>query len=236
MAANAAHQTKAAHQTSFRIDFMLPTERRSGSQVSQKFLVRLIVTLVPVVLVLAIVGLLLTVNNRKLQLKLKQQEFAEWNDKSKAVNELKVEKDKYQGIGNFIDGWRKTRVEWSDLLLSFQLQIPHNIQLQQFVANESVDQVQQTRSVRILINGIVRGENAEEYVIKLKDSLKQIPRFKELNSEVKVKRYAKYESGIEADRKIKEMDRKKEEDIRAFEIECVCPPRPIIGGETSPAK
>lgn len=220
----------AVHQTSFRIDFMLPVERRSGSQVSRKFIIRLTATLLPVALALVIVGMLMSVENRKDQLKLRQQEFADWNGKSLAVNELKVEKDKYQDIGKFIDGWRQTRFEWSDLLLSLQVQVPDNIQLQQFVANESVDSKQQTRAVRILINGIVRGENAEEYVIKLKNNLRQIQRFKELNSEVTVKRYEKYESTRDANQK------KATEDIRSFEIECVFPPRPIECGEASSVK
>ena len=217
----------AEHHASFRIDFMLPDERRSGSQVSRKFTIRMIAIILPAAAALSVAILMWTARSRQNQLKLLQQDYDEWNGKAVAVNELKAEKNRIHPAGDFLEGWRKTRMEWSGILSSFQLLIPDNIQLLQFVANESVTQDRQARAIRIMISGMVRGDNAEEYVIKLKDSLMLIPRFKELNVAVKVKRYGKYESGGE-------LGRDGAADIKVFEIECNVPPRPIIGGRTTP--
>lgn len=211
------------HSTNFRINFMLPHERRSGSKVRREFLIRITAIILPVAAALSLVCVMWTARSRQNQAKLLQLEYDEWNSKALAVNALKAEKDKLQPAGDFIEGWRKTRMEWSDSLLSIQLLVPGNIQLLQFVANESVTQDKKARVIRILINGVVRGENAEEYVANFKDGLMLVPRFKELKAAVKVKRYEKYEAAGKT-------GRDDEADIRFFEIECEFPPRPIAGG------
>lgn len=192
-----------------QIDFMFETERRSGSTVSQKFVIRLAVIIVPAVLV----GLFLILSAAH-QVSKHERNSAEQEKRridpeyQKVISRGKELKD-VQALQGAIRGWSDSRLDAYRFLRGLQRAVPLNIQLTQGVLNEKSEAMEGAfgRSAVLYLKGRVGGDRPESEVEQLYSALKKEPPFPDLMEQVEVKRFAASEA-------------RNEQDIRVFDIEC----------------
>jgi len=200
-----------------QVDFMLDTERRSGSSVSQKFVVRLAAFVIPVIM-LGLFGVLIVTNqSSKRDRDAVEQEKIQVDPEHKKVLSLEKEFKSGQDLKAAIQGWGDSRLDAYGLLRGLQRAAPQSIQLTQWMLKEKVEAVGTVfgRTAGIYMKGKVAGEHPEADVELLYQALKSEPPFKDIMAQVKVKRFAASE----------ELD---EQGGRVFDIECMLKPRFLV--------
>ncbi|MFA5043253.1 MAG: hypothetical protein WC381_01585 [Kiritimatiellia bacterium] len=208
-----------------QVDFMLDTERRSGSSVSRKFIVRLTAVIVPLILLGLFSVLVVTYQSSKRDRNIVEQEKSQIDPEYKKVLSLEKEFKDVQSIKADIQGWSDSRLDACRLLRGLQRAAPQTIQLTQWVLNERVGAVGPVfgRIAGILMKGKVAGERPEADVQLLCQALKIEPPFPDIVAQVEVKRFAASEA----------LD---EQDERVFDIECVLKPRLFVQPAAPAAK
>lgn len=200
-----------------QVDFLLDTERRSGSTVSQKFVIRLAAFIIPVIVLGLLVVLSVTYQSSKRDRNLVEQEKIQVDPEYKKVLNLEKEFKSVQDLKATIHGWSDSRLDIYRLLRGLQRAAPLNIQLTQWVFNEKVEAVGTVlgRTAGIFMKGKVAGERPEADVQHLYQALKSEPPFPDIMEQVAVKRFAASES----------LD---EQGGRVFDIECMLKPRLLV--------
>ena len=200
-----------------QVDFMLGTERRSGSKVSLKFVIRLTAVIVPVILLGLLLVLVVTYQSSKRDRNVIEQEKIQVDPEYKKVLSLEKEFKSVQDLKAAIQGWSNSRLDAYQLLRGLQRAAPPTIQLTQWILNEKVEAVGTAfgRTAGIYIKGKVVGERPEADVQRLYQALKNEPPFPDIMAQVKVKRFAASED-------------LSEQDSRIFDIECTLKPRLLV--------
>jgi len=200
-----------------QVDFLLDTERRSGSTVSQKFVIRLTAVSIPVILLGLFSVLILTYQASKRDRNLVEQEKIQIDPEYKKVLSLEKEFKSDQDLKTAIQGWSASRLDAYRLLRGLQRAAPRNIQLTQWILNEKVEVVGTVfgRTAGIYMKGKVAGERPEADVKLLYQALKSEPPFPDIMAQVEVKRFAASEA----------LD---EHGGRVFDIECTLKPRLLV--------
>ena len=206
-----------------QVDFMLDTERRSGSTVSQKFIIRLAAFIIPVIVLGLFVVLIFTYQSSKRDRNVVEQEKVRIDPEYNKVVNLEKEFKSVQNLKVAIQGWSDSRLDAYRLLRGLQHAAPQTIQLTQWVFNEKVEAVGAVfgRTAGIYMKGKVAGERPEADVQRLYHALKSQPPFPDIMEQVEVKRFAASEA-------------LNEQDSRVFDIECTLKPRLLVK-PTSPA-
>ena len=124
-----------------QVDFMLDTERRSGSTVSQKFIIRLMAVIIPVILLGLFGVLVFTCQVSKRDRNVVEQEKMQIDPEYKKVMNLERELKNIQDLKVAIQGWGDSRLDTYRLLRGLQRAAPQNIQLTYWVFNEKVEAV-----------------------------------------------------------------------------------------------
>lgn len=197
-----------------QVDLMLDTERRSGSTVSQKFVIRLMAIIIPVVLLGLFVVLVATYQASKRDRHIVEQEKMQIDPEYKKVMSLGKELKDVQNLKASIQGWGDSRLDAYRLLRGLQRAAPPTIQLTQWVFNEKVEAVGTAfgRTAGIYMKGKVSGEHTEADVQRLYQALKSKAPFSDIMAEVEVKRFAASEAV-------------NDQENRVFDIECKLKPR-----------
>lgn len=200
-----------------QVDFMLDTERRSGSTVSQKFVMRLAAVSIPVMALALLVVLIITYQSSKRDRNLVEQEKIRIDPEYKKVVNLEKEFKSVQDLNVAIQGWSDSRLDAYRLLRGLQSVVPQSIQLTQWVFNENVGAVGAVfgRTAGILMTGKVAGERPEFDVQRLYQALKSEPPFPDIMAQVEVKRFAASETLYD-------------QGGRVFDIECLLKPRLLV--------
>ena len=200
-----------------QVDFMLDAERRSGSSVSQKFVIRLAVSIIPVVVLGLFVVLIFAYQSSKRDRNVVEQEKVRIDPEYNKVVNLEKEFKSVQNLKVAIQGWSDSRLDAYRLLRGLQRAAPQTIQLTQWVLNEKVEAVGTVygRTAGILMKGKVAGERPEADVQLLYQALKSEPPFPDIMAQVEVKRFAASEA----------LD---EQGGRVFDIECMLKPRLLV--------
>ncbi len=200
-----------------QVDFMLDTERRSGSSVSQKFVIRLAVFSVPVVVLGLFTVLIVAYQSSKRDRNLVEQEKIQIDPEYKKVVNLAKEYNDVRDLKTAIQGWADSRLDAYRLLRGLQRAAPQTIQLTQWILSEKVEAVGTGvgRTAGISMKGKVAGEHPEADVQRLYQALKSDPPFPDIMAQVEVKRFAASEA----------LD---EQGGRVFEIECMLKPRLLV--------
>lgn len=200
-----------------QVDFMLDNERRSGSTVSQKFIIRLAAVFVPVILLGLFGVLVLTYQAAKRDRIAVEQEKIQIDPEYKKVVNLEKELNNVQDIKTAIQAWGDARLDAYRLLRGLQRATPQTIQLTQLILNEKMEAVGTAfgRTAVIFMKGKVVGERPEANVQFLYKALKSEPPFLDIMAQVEVKRFAASET-------------LNEQDIRIFDIECTLKPRLLV--------
>ncbi|MCX6993141.1 MAG: hypothetical protein NT011_08380 [Kiritimatiellaeota bacterium] len=200
-----------------QVDFMLDTERRSGSTVSQKFVIRLAAFIIPVI-VLGLFAVLIVANHSSKRYRNDvEQEKIQIDPEYKKVLGLEKEFKSAQDLKAAIQGWSDSRLDAYRLLRGLQRAAPQTIQLTQWIFDEKVEKVATVfgRTAGIYMKGKVVGERPEADVRRLYQALKSEPPFPDIMSQVEVKRFAASEA----------LD---EQGSRVFDIECMLKPRLLV--------
>lgn len=200
-----------------QVDFMLDTERRSGSSVSQKFVIRLTAVIIPVILLSLFAVLVITCQASKRDRNIVEREKIQIDPEYKKVMNLEKELNSAQDLKKAIQGWSDSRLDAYRLLRGLQHATPLSIQLTQWVFNEIVGKVGTTfgRTGGIYMKGKVVGESPEADVQRLYQALKSEPPLADIMAQVEVKRFAA--SDVLTD-----------QDSRIFDIECTLKPRRLV--------
>ena len=200
-----------------QVDFMLDTERRSGSTVSQKFVIRLAAFIIPVIVLGLFMVLIFTYQSSKRDRNLVEQEKIQIDPEYKKVMSLEKEYNNVRDLKTAIQGWSDSRLDAYRLLRGLQRAAPLSIQLTHWVLNEKVEAVGTVfgRTAVIYIKGKVAGEYPEADVQHLYQALKSEPPFPDIMEQVEVKRFAASEA----------LD---EQGGRIFDIECMLKPRLLV--------
>ncbi len=206
-----------------QVDFMLDTERRSGSSVSQKFILRLIAFIVPVIALGLFAILLLSYQTAKSDRNAIEQEKVQIDPEYKKVTDLEKEFKSLNDLKTSIRGWGDSRLDACQLLRGLQRATPSTIQLNQWVFNEKVEGAGAAagRTAGIYMKGKVAGKRPEADVQGLYQALTNGP--PDIMDRVEVKRFAASEAADE-------------QGIRVFEIECKLKPRSLSKPSSPPPK
>jgi len=200
----------------FQVNLILDAEKRSGSTISLKFVTRVLMVTIPVIMGIIIAGLVLGSRSARQNLRFVEQEQNELNPVYKKTVELKQELNECRRLAEVLNGWARSRTDWFILLNHLQRAVPPSIQFLRLTVNDSIMQVGNTpaRKSGLYMKGKVVGDHGEEDVQMLDRILKKEAPFKELFARVEVKRFAADEN----------MTNK---NIRVFEIECILKPKKI---------
>lgn len=192
-----------------QVNLILDTERRSGSAVSLQFVMRVVVIGVPVLCAVLLAILFLGVRSSR-QTKLNaDQEKSQVEPMFHAVTALQKDLTDCRTLNGIFDGWRNSRRDWSNFLLSLQMIVPENIQLTHLIITETID-VKDNAPVRLSamrISGLVGGERPEIEVERFNRNLKTVSAFTSIVENAEVK---KFDMPTESEYK----------DQRIFDIEC----------------
>jgi len=201
-----------------QVNFILESERRSGSTISLKFVVRVVAVVVPTVLIMTCISLFMLADSASRTVKLREQEKKKSEPKVKQVAILQTELKDTQGIQDLLDGWKASRFEWQILLTQLQISAPVHLQLIRIAADEQMGLADNVpaRTLNLALRGKVKGDQSQDDVKALRVGLKFSPAMTSLVDVVEVKRFAKSEVAEE------------KEEVRVFEMECKFYPRKII--------
>lgn len=200
-----------------QVDLMLDIERRSGSSVSHKFIIRLMMVIVPVILLGALAMLVMASQASKRDRNLVEQEKIQIDPEHKKVASLEKEYNSARDLKAAIQVWGDSRLDAYRLLRGLQRATPPTIQITQLLFNEKVEAVGTVfgRSAGIFMKGKVVSKRPEDDVQHLYQALTNEPPFPDIMDQVEVKRFAA-------------SDALNEQDNRVFDIECTLKPRLLV--------
>lgn len=207
-----------------QVDLMLDAERRSGSSVSRKFIVRLALIVFPIIFLGWVAAIFVGYQSSKRDRDIVEQEKKQIDPEYKKVVNLEKELKSHQSLKADIQGWCDSRLDAYRLMRGLQRAVPLNIQLSQFVFNEKIEPVNSSynRIAGIYMKGKVGGERPAADVQLLYQALTNVPPFADIMAHVEVKRFDAAEA----------LD---EKDMRVFDLECKLKPRSIMS-QGVPAK
>lgn len=200
---------------------ILDSERRSGSNVSLKFIIRAAAVVVPVLFILVITPLIFAARSAKHNKLIAEQEKKQLESVQNTVVNLKKELHDIQNVLNQIEGWRESRISGYQMLTGLQTIVPENVQLTRLTLDENIESVDNVsaRKAKMYLKGRVIGKNAKQDVQQFDHDLKESPPFDLIMERVEVRRFAASGSA-------------EEKDVRVFDIECIFKLREIRSQES----
>ena len=206
----------------FQVNVILDSELRSGSSISQKFVIRLVAVVVPsIFLILLILLAFKTRSTRKNRLRAEYNKNgikSSYNIVLKMQNELRDHRNMIQDI----EGWRVSRSVWHQTLRYLPEIVPANVQLTRLMVSEKFESVDgvPSRIVRMYIKGKVIGENSEKDVKQFKRALEGSPLFRPIIDSVEVRRFVAPVNLAP--------ENFEESSVRVFDIECKFVPKKMF--------
>lgn len=199
-----------------QVNLILDSEKRSGSTVSLKFVIRVAAVAIPVLMGIAITGIIVAERSARQNMRFAEQEQSQLDPVYASVLGLNSELRECQQVAVTLEGWGASRTDWRLVLRQLQEVVPPSIQLLRMTVTETIGPLGgvPARMSGMYIKGRVVGETAEDDVRSLDKALKEQPAFTNLFAKVEVKRFEAGENA--ADR-----------DARVFEIECMLKPKKI---------
>ncbi|MFC1461316.1 hypothetical protein ACFLQR_02210 [Verrucomicrobiota bacterium] len=200
-----------------QVNLILDSECRSGGSISKKFIIRVVAIIVPTVLLLIIIPIMFAGRAAKRLQRAAEQEEKKIEPVYKVVMALRDDLDEQQSLYTHIEGWRKSRMDWYEILTGLQTIAPTNVQFTRLTVNETIESVDglPARKVLMLIKGKVVGKDAKQDAQRLDRDIKERPPFASLLSSVNVRLL-----GGSGD--------PDEEDVRIFDMTCDFIPRKIV--------
>ncbi len=193
---------------SLHVNLILDSERRSGSDVSMKFVLHTTLIVLGALLAMGLAGLVMGARGARLAYAAVQSQQKDIEPVYESVVKTRGDLTRLQALVNLLEGWRTNRLSHSGCLRALQLSVPANIQLTRLTMQNHVEGAgsEPHRNGGVYLRGRAAGQGADADVRLLHTALKSRPPFDGVMEEVAIKRFAAdaEQSG---------------EDIRIFEME-----------------
>ena len=196
----------------YQVNLLLPSERRSGGQISRKFIIRVTTIVMLILLALGIGAMVLGAHIKQAQLRAIKANWVVVNTTLKSIQKREQDKNQIATIADDAAGWCASRVAWNEPIAQLPAIVPATIQLTHFMLSDTLDKTP-ARQITMTLTGKVSGEYPEMDVKTLRDNLKNNSFFDKLLAGVEVKRY--------------EADPAPGSELKVFTIECRFIPRPM---------
>ena len=121
-----------------RVDLILEDEQRSGSLLNAKSIIRLATIIVPLVIVGLLAWQVLIVAGLKYELNGLIMDWEIKKPQSEKAKMLTEEFTTHASILSELEGWRRSRIAWSDQVGQLMLIAPENVQLQDLNMNQAL--------------------------------------------------------------------------------------------------
>ena len=181
-----------------RVDLILDTEQRSGTVFNAKAVVRMSSAIAPLLLVM--LAFYTFLGMRKVTGELSMLE-AEWNaakPRKIRAEEIAAQREVNGAIRSEIEGWKTSRMAWSEQLLGLMRRVPSSIQMHRLRTTQALHLIDEKLPARVFamtLEGKAVGGLAEDNVQAMRRQLAEGPPFEESVSEVKVAKFAQDPSG-----------------------------------------
>lgn len=177
----------------YRIDLLLPSERRGTGRVSKKFMLFAGSSVAAVILLSSVGWVMMESHKHKSRLSAVKNQWAQLDKVYKTVTAVQKETAKIKPMAGFADGWSKSRPPLGDILDAFQDVPPPTIQLTQMTLSEAYDK-EGARTITLALQGVVSGDNPEEDVQRLSVGLKNSEPFDKLVESSRIVRYSAFDA------------------------------------------
>lgn len=200
---------------SLHVNLLLETERRSGSLISWKFLLRIVAVFLAAALVLVLGGLFMGIRSAKQNRLFLERQQRQETPMYQSVVQLQKELKQVQGLMEILDGWHASRTDAYELLAELQTLVPASIQLTSLNYDERLEWMDNAplRTARLFLKGRAVGGRAEPDVQQFVQALREKPALKALLNSVDVKRFGAAEAAAS--------------NVRVFEVECPFVPKKV---------
>ena len=193
---------------SLHVNLILDDERRSGSDVSMKFVLRTAPIVLGLLLAMGLAGLVMGARGARREYAAVQSQQKDIEPVYESVVKTRGDLTRLQSLVNLLEGWRTNRLSHSGCLRALQLSVPANIQLTRLTLQNHLDGAgaDPHRNGGVYLRGRAAGQGADADVRRLQSGLKSQPPLDGIMEDVVIKRFAAdaEQSG---------------EDIRIFEME-----------------
>lgn len=176
-----------------RVDLILDSERRSSSVINPKMLLRVASVVVPVVLAGLLTIQVLIVGQLGKELQGLKTSLDNAQPQQQKASELMTQFLAHKNILAEMDGWRSSRMAWSEQLEGLMRVVPDNIQLQRFSVSQTLQLStadKPARSFSASLEGKAVTDDAEQSVRGLENALIHQPPFSPSTTNVLVPQYA----------------------------------------------
>lgn len=199
-----------------RVDLILPEEKRSGSIVNPRFLLKVAIGLVSVLLLGLIAVALFESWRLKSDLTSLETALAETEPAKAQAMTIADETVQTRAIYEEVNGWRQARIHWHAQLTGLLRHVPRTIQLHSLNIAQKLQVVEEEFPARVFtmtLSGKAVGRDAEKQVTELRQRLLNAACFDGAIEDVRVARFAA-DAGQNANK-----------DDRVFELVCQYRPR-----------
>lgn len=199
------------------VNLILATERRSGSDVSLKFLLRVALILLATLLVMGATALALGARGARRERLAVESQKQDIDPIYKSVLQARGELNKLKPLVDLLDGWQTNRLGLSRYLRELQATVPAKLQLTRLTLQNNLDAAGSPPGWvgSVYLRGRAAGQAADADVRSLNRCLNTLPYFDALMEQAEVKRFAADEEQTG-------------EDVRVFEIEGRFVRRPVV--------
>lgn len=177
---------------SLHVNLILDDERRSGSDVSLKFVLNTALIVAGTVLALVIVYLVMDARSAMREYAAEKSRQKEFQPLYQSVVKTRGELDKVQELVSLLEGWKTNRLNHSDCLRTLQQSVPANMQLTRLnMQNNLVGAgAEPYRSGGVYLRGRAAGQGADSDVRFLHSALKSRSPFDRVMEDIAIKRFA----------------------------------------------
>ncbi|NLB55235.1 MAG: hypothetical protein GX811_05630 [Lentisphaerae bacterium] len=199
------------------INLILPSERRSGSNVSSKFLLQLVAVILPVLLLLLVLSLIIINKQTSSKLLALKSTWAQTEITQKTVQDIQQEMSASTNLVHDLTLWLDSKLETHVMLKELAEVIPVTAQLTMLTLNDNLVSISNTfqRAGVLFLRGKVTGKQPGEDISNLEKDLVTI---KDIDT-ASVKRYEadpaqRAHTGLASD-------------VKIFDIESLCRQRKL---------
>lgn len=171
-----------------QLNLILPSELRSGSRVSRKFVARALAIGIPLAAAGVLILLLLAGRQADLELAAALTEQRQVEPVHQAVLELRDELAEHRALLMELEGWSESRLDWREMLTELMKVTPANVQFTRLTVNERLELAGPVpaRNKIMTLRGKVVGKNAREDIQRFDRSMRESAVFASLVSSMHI--------------------------------------------------
>lgn len=195
----------------FRVDLIMADEQRSASVINPKSITRVVCTVVPMLILLAVAKFGYGVYSLGVKASEAERLWASTEPKAKKAEVVRNALNENLDIVNELAGWRETHINWHEQLAALQTAVPANIQLTALSVQQSLlSDPAPSRSFQMILSGRSAGDANGIRVVQLESAFGELPPLKAAVKSAKVS----------AGSFVQDPSPQAKKDDRLFRIEC----------------